>query len=215
MAAFPDTLLAGISGLSGSGKTYLIGKLRETLGSNACFISLDDYYRPYHEQTVDENGVTNFDLPGALESERFITDVENLLRGRPVVLRKYQFENFGAEELFEEIQPAPIVIAEGLFVFHFSEVRNLMDVRIFIETDPAISLQRRLLRDTNERGITEERSRYQWDYHVMPGYQQYVLPYRDSCDLTIFNEGDTTANVARMKSVIIRKLSPAAAARMV
>lgn len=215
MAAFPDTLLAGISGLSGSGKTFLIGKLREKLGSNACFISLDDYYKPYHEQAVDDNGVTNFDLPGALESERFITDVENLLRGRPVILRKYQFENFGAEEQFEEIQPAPIVIAEGLFVFHFSEVRNLMDVRIFVETDPDVSLQRRLLRDTRERGIPEERSRYQWDYHVMPGYLNYVLPYRDACDLIVHNEGEPTGNIERMKSAIFAKLSPAAAARII
>jgi uridine kinase len=209
-----NSILAGISGLSGSGKTFMIEHLRQRLGKNACFISLDDYYKPYHQQAKDANGITNFDLPDALESDRFFTDVENLMRGRPVLLRKYQFENFDAEEQFEELHPAPIVVAEGLFVFHFAAVRNLMSRRFFIETDLELSLQRRLNRDTLERGIPLERSRYQWDNHVMPGYTQYVLPYRDACDLIIQNHGDPEENLIRMERSLHEALTPEALARL-
>ncbi len=211
----PDSLLVGISGLSGSGKTFMLSHLKTALGANACFISMDDYYKPYEQQQQDEQGVTNFDLPDALEYERFITDVAQLLMGRPVMLRKYQFENFGAEEQFIQLDPAPIVIAEGLFVFHFPEVRNQMSLRFFIESDLAISLQRRLDRDTRERGITLERSRYQWDHHVMPGYQKYVLPWRDSCDLIIHNHGAPDAHISEMEQRIMEALSPEAMARLV
>jgi len=209
-----NAILAGISGLSGSGKTFMIEHLRHRLGKHACFISLDDYYKPYHQQATDVNGITNFDLPDALEADRFFTDVENLMRGRPVILRKYQFENFGAEEQFEELHPAPIIVAEGLFVFHFAAIRNLMSRRFFIETDLEISLQRRLNRDTRERGIPLERSRYQWDNHVMPGYKQFVLPYREICDLIIFNDGDPSSNIDKIERSLHEALTPEAAARL-
>lgn len=211
----PDSMLVGISGLSGSGKTFMLSHLKAALGANACFISMDDYYKPYEQQVQDEQGVTNFDLPDALEYDRFITDVEQLLMGRPVMLRKYQFENFGVEEQFIQLDPAPIVIAEGLFVFHFPEVRNQMSLRFFIESDLALSLQRRLDRDTRERGIALERSQYQWHNHVMPGYQQYVLPWRDSCDLIVHNNGVPDAHVEAMKQQIMQQLSPETMARMV
>lgn len=209
-----DSLLVGISGLSGSGKTFMLEHLKQALGKAACFISMDDYYKPYEQQQQDDQGVTNFDLPEALEYERFIMDVEQLLMGRPVMLRKYQFENFGAEEQFIRLDPAPIVIAEGLFVFHFPEVRNQMSLRFFIESDLALSLQRRLDRDTSERGITLERSRYQWDHHVMPGYQKYVLPWRDSCDLIIHNDGPPHGHVENMRRLIMERMSPEAMARI-
>jgi uridine kinase len=208
VAAVLNRFVIGITGQSGSGKTYFIQRLKETLGNQVAVISFDDYYKPLEEQEKDELGVTNFDLPGALYHERFQEDLLKLIEGHPVLLKKYNFENYEAPETVEMIDSAPVIIAEGLFVFDFIEVDALLSYRIFVEADMNMSLQRRLVRDMRERGIPEERSLYQWHNHVMPAWEKHIFPHKARCNLVLKNEGAANENIQKILNEITWNAHP-------
>ena len=198
MKAAAEKCVIGITGLSGSGKTYFIERLKEKLQEKVSVISFDDYYKPLQEQKTDDQGITNFDLPDALYHEQFQEDLLKLIEDKPVLLRKYNFENFDAPERVDIIDPAPVIIAEGLFVFDFPEIDGLLSSRIFIEADMELSLERRLARDMRERGIPEERSLYQWHNHVMPAWEKHILPHKVRCDVQIHNTGPSEENTRKI-----------------
>lgn len=190
-----SSFVIGISGLSGAGKTFFIQKLKLRLGANVAVISFDDYYKPMHEQAKDMNGITNFDLPSALYHQKFTEDLLKLTENHPILLKRYNFENYDAPERIDIVEPAPVIIAEGLFVFDFPLIDSMLDYRIFLEAGMNLSLQRRLLRDIEERGIPEERSLYQWHNHVMPAYENHIFPHRNRCQLIIENKGIADENI--------------------
>ncbi len=208
MKANNEKWVIGITGLSGSGKTYFIERIKEKLQEKVAVISFDDYYKPVHEQEVDDNGIINFDLPGALYHQQFHEDLLKLMEDKPVLLRKYNFENHAAPERVDIIEPAPVIIAEGLFVFDFPEIDHLLSCRIFIETDMQLSLDRRLERDMRERGIPKERSLYQWHNHVMPAWEKHIIPHKNRCDLHIFNDGPAEENTQRILRHIAKNAHP-------
>ncbi len=208
MKAESEKWVMGITGLSGSGKTYFIERIKEKLQEKVAVISFDDYYKPLHEQEKDENGITNFDLPGALYHQQFHEDLLKLMEGKPVLLKKYNFENYDAPERVDIIEPAPVIIAEGLFVFDFPEIDNLLSCRIFIEADMQLSLDRRLDRDLRERGIPRERSLYQWHNHVMPAWDKHIVPHKERCDLHILNDGPAESNTRKILDLIASNAHP-------
>lgn len=197
-----NTHILGITGLSGSGKTFYLEKLKDCFNDKVCLLSFDNYYKPLEEQTTDENGMINFDLPQSLYREKFREDLIHLGQNRPVVFNKYQFQNYDAPPMTEVLEPAPVIIAEGLFLFDIPEIDSLLDLRVFIETDLEISLQRRLNRDLNERGISEELSLYQWHNHVLASYRKHILPHRERCDLIINNNAAHETALNQLISLI-------------
>lgn len=197
-----NTHIIGITGLSGSGKTFYLDKLKSVFQEQVCLLSFDDYYKPLEEQIADENGRVNFDLPESLYHGKFREDLIQLGLNRPVVFNKYQFQNYDAPPVVSIIEPAPVIIAEGLFLFDIPEIDSLLDLRVFIETDLEISLQRRLTRDINERGISEELSLYQWHNHVLTAYHKHILPHRHRCDMVINNNTDYEPALNKLISLI-------------
>ncbi|MBK8339312.1 MAG: uridine kinase [Flavobacteriales bacterium] len=183
--------LVGIAGGSGSGKTSLMRALRDRLPEGSvCMMSQDDYYLPLAQQTLDPNGRVNFDLPEGIDLDALARDLQLLVAGETLVRTEYTFNQEEKEATVLEIAPAPIILVEGLFVLHHAPLRELFDLRVFIEAHEATQLQRRLLRDELERGYGNEDVRYQWDNHVMPAYREFLLPYRHHCDLHVVNEVD-------------------------
>jgi uridine kinase len=180
--------LIGVVGGSASGKTTFVRALAERFTPNQlCLISQDHYYHPLHLQARDERGEVNFDLPGALDRNRCLADLKAVMAGQTVTIREYTFNRSDAEPSEHILEPAPVIIMEGLFVFHYQEIANLLDLRIFIDAPLEIMLARRIERDYRERGYPEEVVRYQWDHHVAPAYKSYLEPYRDSSDLIVTN----------------------------
>jgi uridine kinase len=203
-----QAFVLGVSGISGSGKTFFIQRLKEKLGDKVAVVSFDDYYKPKHEQAKDENGNINFDLPSALYHERFQADLLNLIQGHPALIKKYHFENADAPETTEVIYPAPVIIAEGLFIFDFPEIDGLLSSRMYVETDMALSLQRRLERDDKERGIPKDRSLYQWNNHVLPAWEKYIQPHVSRCNLVIKNDGPHDQNLGLIIQHILKSAHP-------
>jgi len=181
----------GIAGSSGSGKTFFLNCfLNHFAPEEVTLISQDDYYIPANTKTQEENKLYNFDLPTAIDRESFYQDIRDLFEGKTVYKEEYTFNNPAIQPRMLEIKPAPILIVEGLFIFHYSEVNELLDHRIFIHAEEEVALQRRLKRDLEERGYFEEDVRYKWLNHVVPAFNQYLLPYKSICDQVIINNTD-------------------------
>jgi uridine kinase len=178
----------GITGGSGSGKTYLIDNLSSQFKSGeVCLISQDNYYRPREEQVIDENGVKNFDLPIAIDHNRFRNDLLRLKQGETVIKKEYTFNNPNAIPKTIELKPAPILIVEGIFVQYFKEIETELDLKIFIEAKDHVKLSRRIKRDNEQRGYDLDDVLYRYQYHVMPVYEQSIEPLKHSADLVIPN----------------------------
>ncbi len=188
--------LVGIVGASASGKTRFLRDLIERLPEKSrSVLSLDNYYHPIERQQGDANGRANFDLPTALDWPQFRTDLAALQRGDPVVRPEYTFNHRDKPSGSITVSPAPILILEGLFLFHDAEIRAALDMRVFIDADEEICRQRRLQRDVHERGYSAEHSAYCWENHVLPAYREFVLPHRDEAHLIVANNTDFAAGL--------------------
>lgn len=197
--------LVGIAGGSASGKTYLLKSLLKHFEEDEiCLISQDHYYKPIHMQLEDENGEINFDLPEGIEREQLVSDVDSLLSGNVIRKKEYTFNVFEQEPQILEIKPAPIIVIEGLFIFHFEELFSKFDFKVFVDADHDIKLNRRLIRDQKERGYTEDMILYQWYNHVMPAFDKYLLAYKDKCHFIIHNN-DKIDNEIDELSFILKK----------
>lgn len=182
-------MIIGICGGSGSGKTTLLKRISKELKHLAPSIfSMDNYYLPIHKQVKDVNGEINFDLPTALDKNKLVQDLRDLMNGLPIEVKEYHFNAPPDKNTLITINPSKLLIVEGLFLFHYQEVRELIDFSIFMEVDPTTQLDRRLYRDQETRGYSREAILYQWDNHVLPCFQQFLLPYEHEADFRFHND---------------------------
>lgn len=190
----------GIAGGSGSGKTFFLNCfLQHFSAEEVCLISQDDYYIPVAEgMTAEENKLYNFDLPKTIDFEAFIADAKKLLNRETVFKKEYTFNNAAAVPKMLEIKPAPVIIIEGLFILHFEAMANMLDMKIFIESEEVIALHRRLKRDLLERGYSEEDVHYKWTNHVMPAYKEYLLPYKPVCNKVVVNNSQVAEDIIKV-----------------
>lgn len=180
--------VVGVAGGSASGKTSFLRKLQNELGADqVSIVSQDNYYLPKEDQKKDENGEVNFDLPTSIDKQRFFSDVVSLISGRQIRIQEYTFNNSGRDEAEVIVDPAPIIVVEGLFVFHYPHIRELLDLRVYIDVREEIKLHRRIKRDGDERGYNESVVRYQWENHVMPSFKKFLKPYRDDSHIIVTN----------------------------
>lgn len=183
--------LIGISGGSASGKTHFLKQLSNQFKENeVSVISQDDYYLPIHKQVKDKNGIENFDLPESIDFELFSEHLHALRSGKTIEKVKYTFNNPAISPEVKISFPTPVILIEGLFIFHIKEIKNKLDFKIFLEAKDELKLERRISRDISERAYTIEQIKYQWDNHVLPAYKSYLLPYKDYVDLVINNNTD-------------------------
>lgn len=197
----------GIAGSSGSGKTFFLNCFVNHFATHeVALISQDDYYIPAHTKTQEENKRYNFDLPTAIDREAFYRDIRLLFEGHTVSREEYTFNNPALKPKMIEIKPAPVLIVEGLFIFFYEEINNLLNHRIFLHAEEEIALQRRLKRDLIERGYNEEDVRYKWVNHVMPAYRQYLLPFREQCDRILINNTDDPTPILAITDEISAEL---------
>lgn len=181
-------LLIGITGGSGSGKTSFIQELKKRYSKHeVCIISQDDYYLPREQQLTDPQGVANFDRPKSIEKKAFYQDIVKLMSGEPVQRREYTFNNNLQEARTLTFQPAPVIIVEGLFVLHFTKIRKLLDLSIFLHAKDNLKVIRRIRRDQVERNYPLDDVLYRYQHHVLPTFEKYIKPYIDDCDVIINN----------------------------
>lgn len=200
--------ITGIAGGSGSGKTFFLNRFLDHFTNNeVCLISQDDYYFPVgHTMSKEENKLYNFDLPETIDREHFYADIIKLINNETIYKKEYTFNNPDAVPKILEIRPAPIMIVEGLFIFHFKEIADLLDLKIFIEADEEVALFRRLKRDLEERGYSNEDAMYKWKNHVVPAYKEYLLPYKNICQQVIVNNTNIADDIIKITELISNDL---------
>ncbi|MCB0647349.1 MAG: uridine kinase [Saprospiraceae bacterium] len=182
------SLLIGISGGSGSGKTSFINELCAQFDKNEiCVVSQDDYYRNRREIATDDNGITNFDVPEAFYLDEFARDIRLLKSGREVTRQEYTFNNSEKDPRMLIFSPAPIIVIEGLFVFHERDIFDQLDMKLLINAKISDKIIRRIHRDRIERNYPLEDVLYRYQNHVLPAYEKYIYPYKDEVDLIVNN----------------------------
>ena len=201
--------IVGVTGGSGSGKTFFLKSLLKHFNDNlVSLISQDDYYIPVaHNLTKEENKLYNFDLPSAIDRRHFEADIAKLISGEKILKNEYTFNNANAAARILEIKPAPVLVVEGLFILHFEEISALLDYKVFIEADEQVSLQRRMDRDLTERGYSNSDVTYKWVNHVLPAYHQFLLPYKKDCDRVIINNTNVAADMMTHTREIAKQIT--------
>lgn len=180
--------IVGITGGSASGKTsFLNDVLNAFTDEQICLISQDNYYKTLDCIPLDHNGVYNFDLPETIDHSLFADHLVQLHAGKTVQTPEYVFNNPEAPRRMLTYRPTPVIIVEGLFVFHFPDVARQLDLKVFITAKNKIKLDRRISRDQAERNVSTELINYQWENHVRPAYREFVKPHKEQADIVIPN----------------------------
>lgn len=180
--------LIGITGGSGSGKTTFLHKLVEGFGpKEVCVVSQDNYYFPRELQKQDEQGIHNFDLPTSIDEDSFSRDIDILVSGKKVEREEYTYNNKLAKPKLLVFEPAPVIIVEGIFVFHYAKVAKQLDLKLFLHARESISLSRRIVRDQVERNYPLDDVLYRYQNHVMPTFDRFIRPYMDEADIIVNN----------------------------
>ncbi len=185
------SLVVGIAGGTGSGKTTVAEKLAAAMPQGRCVtIEHDAYYRDQGHLTPDERATINYDHPSALESSLLAEHLRGLRAGEPVDVPIYDFATHTRRAETRRVLPAPVIIVEGILVFCEAKLREQMDVKIFVDTDPDIRLMRRIRRDLEVRGRTFQSVRDQYYATVRPMHIEYVEPTKRWADLIVPEGGD-------------------------
>ncbi len=182
------TLLIGVAGPSGSGKSCFARALQARLGDGAVILSQDDYYRDLAHLPLADRSLLNFDHPDAVDFEQLTLDLQELKKGKAVEHPLYDFSVHTRRAERQTIGPAETVIVEGILILAVEACRRLFDLSIYIDTSPDICFIRRLRRDMQERGRTVDSVVRQYLDTVRPMYLQFVAPSRRHADLVLSGE---------------------------
>ena len=196
--------IIGISGGSGSGKTTFIKEISKHFSDDELTVlSQDEYYHPRETQFVDDEGVTNFDLPTSIDSAAFVKDIKALKAGKQVSRKEYTFNNDLKDATMLHFKPTKVLIVEGLFICHDPAIASLLDFRVLIHVSDVVKVIRRIKRDRVERNYPLEDVLYRYEHHVMPSFEKYIKPYLDKVDIVINNNHNFT-NALNMMVCFLR-----------
>mgnify|MGYP001042505406 FL=1 len=179
-------LLLGIAGGSASGKSLVTSTLIENLGSReVVMIEQDSYYKDFAGLTIEERAKLNFDHPDAFDRELLLDHMEALLRGQPIEKPTYDFTHHSRLPETVRVEGHRVIMLEGILVLEDPALRKLMDIKVFIDTDPDVRLIRRIRRDTMERGRSLESILQQYEESVRPMHLQFIEPSKRYADIII------------------------------
>jgi len=198
--------IIGITGPTGSGKTFVINSLKKTFSDKILVISQDQYYKDKSKLKLERFGRINYDRPEAFENKELVKDILELSKGKSVALSQYDFVSHTRKEGKVKISPAPIIIVEGILIFNDKNLRNLFNLKVFLESDADIRLCRRLIRDIEERGYKIGDLKDTIEFYlssVKPMQEKYVFQAKKYADLILdTNEGGRKAAVVLRKKIL-------------
>lgn len=178
-------VVIGIAGGSGSGKTTLAHAVASSAPVSSARLAFDSYYRDQRGRSMEERVRVNYDHPNSLDVEQFVADLATLRSGRQLAAPVYDFASHTRSSDVELIEPEPIVIVDGILLFVFPEVCELLDLRVFVDVSDSLRTRRRLDRDVAERGRTREQALDQIERTVRPMYGEFVQPSIDHADVVV------------------------------
>ena len=199
-------LVIGIAGGSGSGKTTLLKNIIQTFGPAITVISHENYYKRHDEMTYEERCKLNYVDPAALETDLMVRQLEQLKNGQEILCPVYDFTVHNRSDETMLIKPERVIIVEGILIFENKELRDLMDIKIFVDTDADIRICRRIKRDVNKRGRSLESVILQYQETVKPMHEKYVEPSKKYADIVVPEGGKNLVALAMIQGYISRYL---------
>ena len=184
-----DTLIIGIAGGTGSGKTTLTHRLKDIFGDDVSVVYHDNYYKAHPHMTYDQRAALNYDHPDAFENDRMAADLIALKEGRAIRCPVYDYTIHDRSDATVEVLPTKVVIVEGILIFADAALRDLMDIKIFVDTDADVRILRRILRDVKERERSLDSVIDQYLTTVKPMHEQFVQPSRQYADVVVLEGG--------------------------
>jgi uridine kinase len=204
------SLIIGISGGTGSGKTTVANRILESVSaSEVVFIQQDSYYRNLTDLPLDYRHIANFDHPDALDNDLLVNHVRRLKSGEAVELPLYDFKTHMRMNETRHVQPKPIVIVEGILIFTDPRLLEQMDIKVFVDTPDDVRFIRRLRRDLAERGRTVESVIEQYIATVRPMHMQFVEPSKRHADVIIPEGGHNLVSIDLLSGKIRERLASA------
>ncbi len=182
-------ILIGIAGGTGSGKTTLTRHLKDHFGQEVTVIGHDNYYKRQEGKTYEERAKQNYDHPDAFDTGLLVEHLRELKAGRSIRCPVYSYVDHNRTDETLEIFPTKVLIVEGILIFQDPELREMFDIKIFVETDADVRILRRCLRDVEERGRTLRSVVIQYLTTVKPMHEQYVEPSRKYADIVVLEGG--------------------------
>ena len=179
-----NTIFIGIAGGTGSGKTTLTEHLVSRFGDDIAVVHHDNYYKR-QDCSFEERCKQNYDHPDAFDTDLMIRDLKKLKAGETIYCPVYDYAIHNRTDKTVEIKPAKVVIVEGILIFQSKELRDLLDIKIFVETDADVRILRRIVRDVKERGRTLDSVVNQYLTTVKPMHEQFVEPSKRKADLIV------------------------------
>ncbi|MCK5812362.1 MAG: uridine kinase [Clostridiales bacterium] len=201
-----NRVIIGIAGGSGSGKTTLAKGIIKAIGDEGILLAHDFYYRKYDELTFEERSQLNYDHPNTLETDLLIKHLYQLKKGKSINRPIYSFVTHLRLDETINIKPKKVIIVEGILLFENKELREMMDIKVFVDTDSDIRLARRIERDVNERGRSLDSVLKQYLETVKPMHDQFVEPSKKHADLIIpeggYNQVVLNILIDRLRSIM-------------
>ena len=198
--------LIGIAGGSGSGKSTFAKRLKNAFPDQVALISCDNYYLPHDDLPLEQRARLNYDAPEALEFDLMVRQLEQLKQGQPALCPVYDFTCHNRSDAVTEILPRPIILIDGILIFHDPALRDCMDLKIYVETDADERILRRARRDMRDRGRDLDSVIQQYLTTVKPMHNTYVEPTKVYADI-ILNGGKNHQAFALVKNQIAQLLS--------
>ena len=196
------SLTIGIAGGTGSGKSTVARIIRDSFGEDVALFKCDDYYKAHHELTFEERSKMNYDHPDAFDTGLMVEHIKALKEGRAVDSPVYDFTVHDRSEETRRIEPGRVLLVDGIMVLALAEVRELLDIKIFVDTDADVRILRRIRRDVKERGRSLDSVIAQYVETVKPMHEAYVEPSKRYADLIIPQGGRNAVAMDLLRSCI-------------
>lgn len=205
-SSLSSPFVIGVAGGSGSGKSTVVNNLVDVLkGTSTVVLRHDNYYRDQSALPMEERVKTNYDHPASLETDLMVQHIHALREGKSIEQPSYDFVHHTRSSSTTTVQPASVIIVEGILIFEHEDLRNEFALKVFVDTDDDLRLLRRLQRDISERGRTVENVIEQYLATVRPMYQQFVWPSKRFADVIIpeggFNQVALDLLLARVREI--------------
>ena len=184
-----ESLIIGIAGGSGSGKTTLTGLLKEHFGDAVTLINHDDYYKAQDDVPFAERCKRNYDHPDAFDTDLMVQHLTALKAGREIECPVYDYTIHNRSGLTRPVRPAPVILVDGILILENKALRDLFDIKIFVDTDADVRVLRRIRRDTKERGRSLESVIDQYLRTVKPMHEAFVEPSKKYADIIVPSGG--------------------------
>ena len=188
--------IVGIAGGTASGKTTIVRKIKEQFGDDIAVINHDSYYKAHDDLAYEDRCRLNYDHPSAFDTDLMVTDVMKLKNFDPIDMPVYDYTTHNRSDSTVHVQPKNVIILEGILILECKELRELMDIKVFVDTDADERLMRRIQRDMIERGRSIESILTQYRETVKPMHEQFVEPSKKYADLIIPRGGENTTGIA-------------------